>query len=58
MDLERNNNLSLFLVKHNGNVPFDEIINIARQMRERSMARTLTGTVKEILGTACVSTVN
>merc|ERR1712018_148352 len=40
-------------VKHNGNVPFDEIINIARQMRERSMARTLTGTVKEILGTAC-----
>ena len=39
-------------VKHNGNVPFEEIINIARIMRERSMARTLAGTVKEILGTA------
>merc|ERR1719347_238090 len=39
-------------VKHNGNVPFDEVINIARIMRERSMSRTLTGTVKEILGTA------
>jgi len=39
-------------VKHNGNVSFDEVINIARIMRPRSMARTLTGTVKEILGTA------
>jgi len=39
-------------VKHNGNIAFDEIVNIARQMRERSMARTLTGTVKEIIGTA------
>merc|ERR1712034_247219 len=39
-------------VKHNGNIPFDEVVNIARIMRERSMARTLTGTVKEILGTA------
>ncbi len=40
----------LFTVKHSGNVPFDEILNIARIMRERSMARTLAGTVKEILG--------
>ncbi|XP_050712014.1 60S ribosomal protein L12-like [Eriocheir sinensis] len=39
-------------VKHNGNVSFEEVINIARIMRPRSMARTLTGTVKEILGTA------
>merc|ERR1711894_575260 len=39
-------------VKHTGNVPFDEIVNIARIMRERSMARKLEGTVKEILGTA------
>merc|ERR1711893_133293 len=39
-------------VKHNGNISFDEIINIARAMRPRSMARTLAGTVKEILGTA------
>merc|ERR1712167_408693 len=30
----------------------EEIIKIARTMRERSMARELTGTVKEVLGTA------
>lgn len=30
----------------------DDVINIAREMRERSMARKLEGTVKEILGTA------
>jgi len=30
----------------------DDVIDIARQMRERSNARTLAGTVKEILGTA------
>ena len=28
----------------------DDIINIARQMRSRSMAKTLAGTCKEILG--------
>mmetsp|Transcript_37805 Transcript_37805/g.90814 ORF Transcript_37805/g.90814 Transcript_37805/m.90814 type:complete len:165 (+) Transcript_37805:45-539(+) len=39
-------------IVHNGNVTLDQIIDIARQMRERSMARTLSGTVKEILGTA------
>ena len=39
-------------IKHSGNIPFEEIINIARIMRERSMARKLEGTVKEILGTA------
>lgn len=39
-------------VKHDGNLTLDQIIDIARQMRERSMARTLSGTVKEILGTA------
>jgi len=39
-------------IKHDGNVVFDEIIKIAKQMRERSMAKTLKGTVKEILGTA------
>ncbi|KAK3103406.1 hypothetical protein FSP39_018978 [Pinctada imbricata] len=39
-------------VKHTGNISFDEILNIARQMRPRSMARKLEGTVKEILGTA------
>jgi len=38
-------------VKHDGNIALDQVIEIARQMRERSMARTLSGTVKEILGT-------
>ncbi|XP_071549531.1 large ribosomal subunit protein uL11-like [Panulirus ornatus] len=39
-------------VKHSGNVSMEEVINIARIMRPRSMAKTLAGTVKEILGTA------
>mmetsp|Transcript_6907 Transcript_6907/g.17596 ORF Transcript_6907/g.17596 Transcript_6907/m.17596 type:complete len:166 (-) Transcript_6907:121-618(-) len=39
-------------VKHSGNVSLDEIIDIARQMRDKSMAKELKGTVKEILGTA------
>ncbi|XP_045120588.1 60S ribosomal protein L12-like [Portunus trituberculatus] len=39
-------------IKHNGSVSFDEVINIARIMRPRSMAKTLKGTVKEILGSA------
>jgi large subunit ribosomal protein L12e len=38
--------------KHDGNITLDQVIDIARTMRPRSMARTLTGTVKEILGTA------
>ena len=39
-------------VIHNGNITLDQILEIARTMRERSMAKTLAGTVKEILGTA------
>lgn len=39
-------------IKHSGNITLDEVITIARTMRPRSMARTLSGTVKEILGTA------
>jgi len=39
-------------IKHDGNVAFDEIITIARQMRPRSMANQLKGTILEILGTA------
>jgi len=39
-------------IKHSGNLDLDVIIDIARQMRHRSMARSLKGTVKEILGTA------
>ena len=40
------------LVKHNGNITMDDIIEIARVMRPRSGARDLTGTIREILGTA------
>ena len=39
-------------VKHNGNITFEEILKIARQMRPRSMSRLMSGTVKEVLGTA------
>ena len=39
-------------IKHNKSVPFDEIVDIARIMRTRSMAKSLQGTVLEILGTA------
>uniref|UniRef100_A0A8C1TKW8 Large ribosomal subunit protein uL11 n=1 Tax=Cyprinus carpio TaxID=7962 RepID=A0A8C1TKW8_CYPCA len=39
-------------IKHSGSVSLDEIINIARVMRPRSIARELSGTIKEILGTA------
>ncbi|GBP27284.1 60S ribosomal protein L12 [Eumeta japonica] len=39
-------------IKHNGNISFEEVINIAKIMRPRSMARELSGTVKEVLGTA------
>jgi len=38
-------------IKHSGNLSLDEIIAIARTMRPRSMARTLVGTIKEVLGT-------
>ncbi|MGH0168031.1 UNVERIFIED_CONTAM: hypothetical protein FKN15_062579 [Acipenser sinensis] len=39
-------------IKHSGSVTFDEIVAVARQMRPRSIARELSGTIKEILGTA------
>merc|ERR1712150_341746 len=39
-------------IKDSGNVTLDDIIDVARQMRPRSMARELSGTCKEILGTA------
>lgn len=44
----------MYTVKHSGNISIDEIINIARVMRPRSMARKLEGTVKEVLGTCQV----
>ena len=39
-------------IKHSGNITFDESVNIARQMWHQSLARELSGTIKEILGTA------
>merc|ERR1712127_963633 len=41
-------------VEHNGNIKFDDILKIAKTMREakKSMAVEFEGTVKEILGTA------
>ncbi|XP_058166129.1 large ribosomal subunit protein uL11-like [Dasypus novemcinctus] len=39
-------------IKHSGNITSDEIISIARQMRHQSLARELSGIIKEILGTA------
>ncbi|PON87659.1 Ribosomal protein [Trema orientale] len=41
-------------IKHNGYISLDDVIEIAKVMRPRSMANDLSGTVKEILGT-CVS---
>ena len=43
-------------VTHSGNIKLDDVIRIAKTMREanKSMAITLEGTCKEILGT-CVS---
>ena len=39
-------------IKHTKSIPLDEIIEIARIMRSRSLAKKLEGTVLEILGTA------
>lgn len=41
-------------VVHNGKVKFDQIIDIAKQMRPKSYSAEFVGTVKEVLGT-CVS---
>ena len=40
-------------VQHNGNIKFDDVLRIAKTMREnnKSLAISLKGTVKEILGT-------
>lgn len=39
-------------IKHSGNLKLDDIIDVAKKMRHKSYARNLSGTVKEILGTA------
>lgn len=38
-------------IKHNGSLSLDQVVEIAKTMRFKSMAKTFTGTVKEILGT-------
>lgn len=38
-------------IKHHGNLTFDQIISIARSTRPRSLAKSISGTVCEILGT-------
>jgi len=39
-------------IKHNGNITWKDVIAAAKVMRARSMARKMSGTVKEILGSA------
>merc|ERR1711976_550878 len=41
-------------ILHDGNVTLEQVYEVARVMRPRSMAKEFKGTVKEILGT-CVS---
>ena len=41
-------------MKHSGDLSMNDIIEIARVMAEKSNARDLSGTIREILGT-CVS---
>uniref|UniRef100_A0A7S4NT06 60S ribosomal protein L12 n=1 Tax=Paramoeba aestuarina TaxID=180227 RepID=A0A7S4NT06_9EUKA len=38
---------------HHGNITFNDVVEVARVMRYKSMAKEFSGTVKEILGTAC-----
>eukprot|EP01006_Ploeotia_vitrea_P037231 TRINITY_DN66105_c12_g3_i2.p2 TRINITY_DN66105_c12_g3~~TRINITY_DN66105_c12_g3_i2.p2 ORF type:complete len:192 (-),score=109.85 TRINITY_DN66105_c12_g3_i2:269-766(-) len=40
-------------IKHDGNLTLEQVYEVARTMRPRSMAKEFSGTVKEILGTAC-----
>lgn len=44
-------NLKFVSDRRDGTLTLDQVINVARQMRPRSMAKCLEGTVKEILGT-------
>lgn len=39
-------------IKHSGSINFQEVIKIAREKRSVSMAKSLQGTVLEVLGTA------
>lgn len=37
--------------KHTGNLTFEQVKTIAKKMRDKSLAREMVGTVKEVLGT-------
>merc|ERR1712093_598540 len=39
-------------IQHDGDISWSDLMSIANQMKERSMAKDMAGTVKEILGTA------
>ena len=39
-------------IKHSGNITRDQVLHVARTMRHKSQAKTLKGTIKEVLGTA------
>ena len=39
-------------ILHNGDIPLAKIMDIAREMRDKSYAKEFKGSVKEILGTA------
>uniref|UniRef100_UPI00358DFD12 large ribosomal subunit protein uL11 n=1 Tax=Myxine glutinosa TaxID=7769 RepID=UPI00358DFD12 len=39
-------------IKHSGNISLSDVMEVARIMRKRSLAREFRGTVKEMLGTA------
>ncbi|KAK7826144.1 60s ribosomal protein l12 [Quercus suber] len=41
-------------IKHNGNISLDNVVETAKVTCPRSMAKDLSGTVKEVLGT-CLS---
>lgn len=41
----------LTLVKHSGNLTFEVVKKVAKQLEEKSMAKTFAGTVKSVLGT-------
>jgi large subunit ribosomal protein L12e len=38
-------------IKHSGNITFDDVLEISRTMRSKSLAKNLAGVAKEILGT-------
>lgn len=41
-------------VKHSGSITMSDVLSVAKQVRYKSMAKDMAGTVKEVLGT-CVS---